>query len=116
MKKIKMIILIAILLCITISTSGCLGSHEVCPECAGAGRDPGTLYLTECEHCGGDGEVGLFMADEDAEDVDAVKISGKNKATWVIDDETKKTMLWIIVVALIVGILLMLIGIARVRR
>ena len=46
-----------------------LGQHDTCPRCHGTGRDPGVLFLTSCPTCGGDGEVGLLMDDEDLEDV-----------------------------------------------
>ena len=47
---------------------GLFGKHKTCPRCGGTGRDPGTLFLTPCPTCGGDGEVGIFMDDEDLED------------------------------------------------
>ena len=50
------------------SASGFLGQHRTCPRCGGIGRDPATLFLTPCPTCGGDGEVGIFMDDEDLED------------------------------------------------
>ena len=51
------------------SASGFFGQHRTCPRCDGIGRDPATLFLTSCPTCGGDGEVGIFMDDEDIEDV-----------------------------------------------
>ena len=50
------------------SASGFFGQHRTCPRCGGLGRDPATLFLTSCPTCGGDGEVGIFMDDEDLED------------------------------------------------
>jgi len=50
------------------SASGFFGQHRTCPRCGGIGRDPATLFLTPCPRCGGDGEVGIFMDDEDLED------------------------------------------------
>ena len=52
-----------------IMTSGCLGKHETCPHCGGLGLDPDYLFLRECPVCDGDGEVGLFIEDEKAEDI-----------------------------------------------
>lgn len=46
-----------------------LGIHKTCPRCDGTGRDPGTLLITSCPKCGGDGEVGLLMDDEGLEDM-----------------------------------------------
>ena len=51
------------------SASGFFGQHKTCPRCGGIGRDPITLFLTSCPTCGGDGEVGIFMDDEDTEDL-----------------------------------------------
>lgn len=58
-----------LLLCFAPSAYGLFGKHKICPRCAGTGRDPGTLFLTACPMCGGDGEIGIFMNDEDLEDV-----------------------------------------------
>jgi uncharacterized protein (DUF983 family) len=56
--------------------SALFGIHRTCPRCEGIGRDPGTLFLTSCPTCGGDGEVGVFVHDEDVEDVASFLLVG----------------------------------------
>jgi len=68
MKK-NLVLLSTCIIFLTLLLTGCLGSHQECPRCEGSGRDPGTFFFTECENCGGDGEVGLFMDDEGLEDL-----------------------------------------------
>ena len=69
-KNLTLFTLVFLLLSTTIvsSVSGFFGQHRTCPRCGGLGRDPATLFLTSCPTCGGDGEVGIFMDDEDLED------------------------------------------------
>lgn len=69
-KKLVLMILVFLMASIPFvsSASGFLGQHHTCPRCGGVGRDPATLFLTLCPMCGGDGEVGIFMNDEDLED------------------------------------------------
>lgn len=69
-KKLVFFTLVFLLLSgtLTSSTYGFFGQHRICPRCHGLGRDPATLFLTSCPTCGGDGEVGIFMDDEDLED------------------------------------------------
>ena len=70
-KRLVFFTLAFLLLSITFvsSASGLFGQHETCPRCGGTGRDPGTIFLTPCPTCDGDGEVGIFMDDEDTEDL-----------------------------------------------
>ena len=70
-KNLTLFTLVFLLLSTTIvsSVSGFFGQHRTCPRCGGIGRDPTTLFLTSCPTCGGDGEVGIFMDNEDIEDV-----------------------------------------------
>ena len=62
------LIFLVLLINFTSSAYGFFGQHRTCPRCNGLGRDPATLFLTSCPTCGGDGEVGIFMDDEDLED------------------------------------------------
>ncbi len=68
MKK-TVVILFAVTIFLTLLLSGCLGQHKTCPDCGGIGRNPGTLFFTECPTCGGDGEVGMIIPDEELEDI-----------------------------------------------
>ena len=69
-KKLIFFTLVFLVLPIIIASpvSAFFGQHRTCPRCAGIGRDPATLFLFPCPTCGGDGEVGIFMDDEDIED------------------------------------------------
>jgi len=70
MRKIVFFVLVFLVssIIITPSAYGFFGIHKTCPRCSGIGRDPATLFLTSCPTCGGDGEVGVFMNDENLED------------------------------------------------
>ncbi|MCX7914553.1 MAG: hypothetical protein N2511_08215 [Thermodesulfovibrionales bacterium] len=69
-KKLALIIISFLVVSISVqSASGFFGQYRICPRCNGVGRDPATLFLTLCPKCGGDGIVGIFMDDEDLEDV-----------------------------------------------
>lgn len=69
-KKVGFFVLLFLVLSMSFasSVSGFFGQHKTCPRCGGIGRDPATLFLTSCPTCGGDGEVGIFMNDENLED------------------------------------------------
>ena len=70
-KRLILFALLFLVLSITFTSSayGLFGVHDTCTRCAGTGRDPGTIFLTPCPSCGGDGEVGILMDDEDTEDL-----------------------------------------------
>jgi len=70
-KKLVLFVLVFLILSMSFTSSvfGFFGQHRTCPRCGGIGRDPATLFLTSCPTCGGDGEVGIFMDDEDTEDL-----------------------------------------------
>lgn len=63
-----MVFLLLLSLSLVPLACGLFGQHKTCPRCGGTGLDPATLFLTACPTCGGDGEVGIFMDDEDLED------------------------------------------------
>jgi hypothetical protein len=69
MRRVICFVLAILLLSISVQSAyGFFGFHKTCPRCGGIGRDPATLFLTSCPTCGGDGQVGIFMNDENFED------------------------------------------------
>ena len=77
-KRLIVFTLLFLVLPVTFASSayGLFGIHNTCPRCNGVGRDPGTLFLTSCPTCGGDGEVGILMDDEDTEDLFSFLLTG----------------------------------------
>ena len=70
------LVFLVLLITATPLVSALFGMHRTCPRCGGLGLDPANLFLTSCPTCGGDGEVGVFMDNEDVEDVTSFLLVG----------------------------------------
>jgi hypothetical protein len=68
----RVIIIFITVIFMEVFLSGCLGEHQTCHECGGVGSWESSEEIVEfggyCDRCDGDGEIGLFINDEETED------------------------------------------------